>query len=100
MSISSIKHETLTDYRLIQIYVNRIKKKTIFTFKTRDYLNLWTPEKLKVLTNKSFCQLSENSPPKKIFFEKSIKKSIESRDQVFFKCYLLLKIWAQILVKI
>ena len=34
------KHETLTDNPLIQIHVNRIKKKIIFKIKTGYYLNL------------------------------------------------------------
>ena len=48
------KHETLTEYPSIQIYLNKIKNRIVFKIKTGYKLELLTPETMKLLgsTNK------------------------------------------------
>ena len=49
MSISSNKHDTLTDNPSIMIYVNKIENKITFKIKTGCYLELLTLEMMKLL---------------------------------------------------
>ena len=43
------KHGIITDNPLIIIYVNKIKNRTTFKIKTRDYLAILTPGTIKLL---------------------------------------------------
>ena len=43
------KHETVTDNLTIKIYVNKVEKRITFKIKTRYYLELLTPETIKLL---------------------------------------------------
>ena len=43
------KHETLADEPSIQIYVNKIQNRVIFKIKYGNYLQLLTPETMKLL---------------------------------------------------
>ena len=43
------KHETVTDNPSIMIYVNKMENRTIFKIKTGYYLELLTPETIKLL---------------------------------------------------
>ena len=45
------KHETVTDNPSIMVYVNKIENRITFKIKTRYYLELLTPETMKVLGN-------------------------------------------------
>ena len=49
MSISSNKHDTLTDNPSIMIYVNKIENRITFKIKTGCYLELLTLEMMKLL---------------------------------------------------
>ena len=43
------KHEAVTDNLTIRIYVNKVEKRITFKIKTRYYLELLTPETIKLL---------------------------------------------------
>ena len=43
------KHETVTDNPSIRIYINKIENRITFKIKTRYYLELLTPETMKLL---------------------------------------------------
>ena len=43
------KHETVTDNQPIRIYVNKIENRVTFNFKTRYYVELLTPNMMKLL---------------------------------------------------
>ena len=49
LSISSKRHETLTDNPTIRIYVNKIENRITFRIESRYYLQLLTPETMKLL---------------------------------------------------
>ena len=42
------KHETLTEYSAVRIYLNRIKNRTVFKMKAGYKLELLTPETMKL----------------------------------------------------
>ena len=54
------KHETVTDNPSIRIYVNKIENRITFKIKTRFYLELLTPETMKLLGSKSKITKDEN----------------------------------------
>ena len=43
------KHETVTDNPSIKVYINKIENRNTFKIKTRYYLELLTPETMKIL---------------------------------------------------
>ena len=43
------KHETVTDNPSIKVYINKIENRITFKIKTRYYLELLTPETMKIL---------------------------------------------------
>ena len=62
LSISSKNHEAVTDNPNIMIYVNTIKNKITFKTKTGYYLELSTPETIKLLgSTKSKIANGKNS---------------------------------------
>ena len=66
------KHETVTDIPSIMIYVNKIENRNRLKIKTGYYLELLTPEKMKLLgSTKSKIKIKkekngENTPPLEI----------------------------------
>ena len=62
LNTSSKKHEAITDNASIVIYINKIENTIIFEIKTGYYLELLTPEKMKILrSNESKITKDENS---------------------------------------
>ena len=62
LNTSSKKHEAITDNASILIYINKIENTIIFEIKTGYYLELLTPEKMKILrSNESKITKVENS---------------------------------------
>ena len=51
LSVSSKKHKTVADDSPIRIYVNRIERRITFKIRIRYYLELLTPETMKLLEN-------------------------------------------------
>ena len=61
LSIHLKKHETVTDNPSIRIYINKIENRITFKIKTGYYLELLTPETIKLLgSTKSKITGSEN----------------------------------------
>ena len=54
------KHETVTHNPPISIYVNKIENKIIFRIKTGYYLELLTPETMKLLRSTK-CKITKNN---------------------------------------
>ena len=54
------KHETLTEYPLIQIYPNKIKNRIVFEIKNGYKLELLTPETMKLLGSKKIVKMYQN----------------------------------------
>ena len=56
-------HETVTDNRTIRIYVNDIENRITFKIKTGYYLQLLTPETIKLLGNSKYKHESGENVP-------------------------------------
>ena len=89
-NVSSKKEKTVTDNPRIIIYVNQIKNKITFRIKTKFYLELLTPETIKLLGSikskiieKENC---ENVPPLEIteFHCKIVKNSYQQNSRVLY----------------
>ena len=89
-NVSSKKEKTVTDNPRIIIYVNQIKNKITFRIKTKFYLELLTPETIKLLGSikskiieKENC---ENMPPLEIteFHRNIVKNSYQQNSRVSY----------------
>ena len=74
------KHETLTENPPVQIYPNKIKKRTVFKIKTSYKLELLTPKTMKLLEVQKDVDKDENS--------KNVSK-VESFEVVLVHCNLV-----------